>query len=161
MESKLPKKYNDSVFSKIKEFFLKIFGKKNNNEETVVEEENVKENRLNSIEEIRKESKINREKESLLNQIEKDVSLIDNWPIEKLLKLEEIYDEKIERLNISIYFSSSQALVSLITVTFIVPGYCISSSILPLISRAILKLVKSSTSSGFTITLSSLPACTA
>ena len=99
MENKLPKKYNDSVFSKIKEFFLKIFGKKNNNEETVVEEENVKENRLNSIEEIRKESKINREKESLLNQIEKDVSLIDNWPIEKLLKLEEIYDEKIERLN--------------------------------------------------------------
>ena len=48
---------------------------------------------------MKKESKTNRQKESLLNQIEKDVSLIDNWPIEKLLKLEEIYDEKIERLN--------------------------------------------------------------
>lgn len=56
-------------------------------------------NRLNSIEQMRKENKINREKENLLNQIEKDVSLIDNWPIEKLLKLEEIYDEKIKRLN--------------------------------------------------------------
>ena len=95
MENKLPKKYNDSLFSKIKEFFLKIFGRK---KETVIEE-NVKENRLNSIEKMKKESKTNREKESLLNQIEKDVSLIDNWPIEKLLKLEEIYDEKIERLN--------------------------------------------------------------
>lgn len=56
-------------------------------------------NKLNSIEQMRKENKINREKENLLNQIEKDVSLIDNWPIEKLLKLEEIYDEKIKRLN--------------------------------------------------------------
>ena len=99
MENKLPKKYNEGIFFKIKEFFLKIFGRKNNNEETVIEEENVKENRLNSIEKMKKESKTNREKESLLNQIEKDVSLIDNWPIEKLLKLEEIYDEKIERLN--------------------------------------------------------------
>ena len=99
MKNKLPKKYNEGIFFKIKEFFLKIFGRKNNNEETVVEEENVKENRLNSIEEMKKESKINREKENLLNQIEKDVSLIDNWPIEKLLKLEEIYDEKIKRLN--------------------------------------------------------------
>ena len=99
MENKLPKKYNEGIFLKIKEFFLKIFGRKNNNEETVIEEENVKENRLNSIEKMKKESKTNREKESLLNQIEKDVSLIDNWPIEKLLKLEEIYDEKIERLN--------------------------------------------------------------
>ena len=99
MENKLPKKYNEGIFFKIKEFFLKIFGRKNNNEETVIEEENVKENRLNSIEKMKKESKTNKEKESLLNQIEKDVSLIDNWPIEKLLKLEEIYDEKIERLN--------------------------------------------------------------
>ena len=99
MKNKLPKKYNEGIFFKIKEFFLKIFGRKNNNEETVIEEENVKENRLNSIEKMKKESKTNREKESLLNQIEKDVSLIDNWPIEKLLKLEEIYDEKIERLN--------------------------------------------------------------
>ena len=47
MESKLPKKYNEGIFLKIKEFFLKIFGRKNNNEETVIEEENVKENRSN------------------------------------------------------------------------------------------------------------------
>ncbi len=45
---------------------------------------------------MRRENKINREKESLLNQIEKDVSLIDNWSIERLLKLEKIYDAKIE-----------------------------------------------------------------
>ena len=53
-------------------------------------------NRFNSIDEMRRENKINREKESLLNQIEKDVSLIDNWSIERLLKLEKIYDAKIE-----------------------------------------------------------------
>ena len=53
-------------------------------------------NRFNSIDEMRRENKINREKESLLNQIEKDASLIDNWSIERLLKLEKIYDEKVE-----------------------------------------------------------------
>ena len=56
-------------------------------------------NRFNSIDEMRKENKINRERESLLNQIEKDVSLIDNWSIERLLKLEKIYDEKIENYD--------------------------------------------------------------
>ena len=56
-------------------------------------------NRFNSIDEMRKENKINRERESLLNQIEKDVSLIDNWSIERLLKLEKIYDEKIDNYD--------------------------------------------------------------
>lgn len=56
-------------------------------------------NRFNSIDEMRRENKINREKESLLNQIEKDVSLIDNWSIERLLKLEKIYDEKIDNYD--------------------------------------------------------------
>lgn len=56
-------------------------------------------NRFNSIDEMRRENKINREKENLLNQIEKDVSLIDNWSIERLLKLEKIYDEKIDNYD--------------------------------------------------------------
>ena len=56
-------------------------------------------NRLNSIDEMRRENKINREKENLLNQIEKDASLIDNWSIERLLKLEKIYDEKIDNYD--------------------------------------------------------------
>lgn len=56
-------------------------------------------NRLNSIDEMRRENKINREKENLLNQIEKDASLIDNWSIERLLKLEKIYDEKVESFD--------------------------------------------------------------
>ena len=56
-------------------------------------------NRFNSIDEMRRENKINREKENLLNQIEKDTSLIDNWSIERLLKLEKIYDEKIDNYD--------------------------------------------------------------
>ena len=108
MDNKLPKEYNDGIFCKIKEFFLKIFGRKNNDEETVIEEVKVKENRLNSIDEMRKENKVNRERESLLNQIEKDVSLIDNWSIERLLKLEKIYDEKINNYDNEIAIAKKQ-----------------------------------------------------
>ena len=59
------------------------------------------------------------------------------------------------------YLASSCALVSLITVTLIVPGYCIVDSIFSLTSLAILWAPTSSTSSGLTITRSSLPAWTA
>ena len=53
----------------------------------------------NSIDEMRKENKINREKEVFLSQIEKKPELINNWPIEKLLKLEKIFDKKIEKYD--------------------------------------------------------------
>ena len=53
----------------------------------------------NSIDEMRKENKINREKEVFLSQIEKKPELINNWPIEKLLKLEKIFYDKIENYD--------------------------------------------------------------
>ena len=84
-----------------------MFGRKNDNEETIIEEK-VKENRINSINEMRKENKINREKENLLNQIEEDASLIDNWSIERLLKLEKIYDAKIESYDSEIAMVKKQ-----------------------------------------------------
>ena len=50
----------------------------------------------NSINEMRKENRINREKEALLLQIEKNPELINNWGVEKLLKLEKVFDDKIK-----------------------------------------------------------------
>ncbi len=37
------------------------------------------------------------EKEELLLQIEQNPDIINTWPTEKLLKLEKIYDDKIEQ----------------------------------------------------------------
>ena len=37
------------------------------------------------------------EKEELLLQIEKNPDIINTWPAEKLLKLEKIYDRKIDQ----------------------------------------------------------------
>ena len=53
----------------------------------------------NFINEMKKENKINREKEVLLSQIEKNPELINNWGVEKLLKLEKIFDDKIENYD--------------------------------------------------------------
>lgn len=109
MDSNLPQKYNNGIFSKIKRFFLGLFGKSNENES--VESGAIKENKIqnttikeentlkNSIDIMREQNVINREKEDLLLQIEKKPDLINDWPVEKLKKLEAIYDEKIEEYD--------------------------------------------------------------
>ena len=106
MENNLPKKYNEGIFYKIRNFFLKIFGKRTSIvNENVVNSEIVKQEQeinKNSIDVMREENTKNREKEHVLNQIERNLELIDDWPIEKLLKLEKIYDEKIKKYDVEI-----------------------------------------------------------
>lgn len=48
---------------------------------------------------MREENEKNREKEELLNQIEENTDLINNWSVERLLKLEKVYDEKIAQYD--------------------------------------------------------------
>ena len=101
MESNLPQKYNDGLFSKIKRFFLRLFG--GNGKHSKIENETITENRKliteektkNTIDIMREENQKNRQKEDVLLQIEKNPDLINDWPIEKLLKLEQFFDEKI------------------------------------------------------------------
>lgn len=106
MENNLPKKYNEGIFYKIRNFFLKIFGKRTSIvNENVVNSEIVKQEQeinKNSIDVMKEENTKNREKEHVLNQIERNLELIDDWPIEKLLKLEKIYDEKIKKYDVEI-----------------------------------------------------------
>ena len=71
---------------------------------------------------------------------------------------------KVDGVEMTVYtlpVASSEALVSLITVILTVPGYCISASIFSFILRAIILALASLTSSGFTKTRTSLPACMA
>ena len=53
-------------------------------------------------------------------------------------KIVDIFIQILDKENNNDYFAISSALVSLITTTLIVPGYCISSSTLSLIFLAIL-----------------------
>ncbi len=103
MKNNLPKKYNEGIFSGIRNFFLKIFGKKTNTiNESVVNSQVIKPKEIkdkNSIDIMKEENRKAKEREQVLNQIEKNLSLIDNWPVEKLLKLEKVYDEKIEQYD--------------------------------------------------------------
>lgn len=101
MDNKLLPQKNEGIFYKIRNFFLKLFGKKNDladkntyNDKTLTMPQKESEEK-NPIDLMREEFKKNSEKEQLLNQIENNLNLIDNWSIEKLLKLEKIYDERI------------------------------------------------------------------
>lgn len=101
MSSNLPQKYNDGIIHKIKTFIFNLLGKRNSKITNTIdnsEQETKKETRIenkNSIELMREENERNREKETLLLKIEKNPDLIDNFPIEKLEKLEKLIDEKI------------------------------------------------------------------
>lgn len=106
MENNLPKKYNEGIFLRIRNFFLKIFGNKTNTvNESVVNSQVIKPKEIkdkNSIDIMKEENRKSREREQVLKQIEKNLSLIDDWPVEKLLKLEKVYDEKIEQYDVEI-----------------------------------------------------------
>lgn len=100
----LPTIKKDSIFTKIKKFLMKLFGKektfeednlKNNN--TIIEEknnfvENIKlsQNELNTIQN-------KKEKDEFIKQLENDTSLLENLSIDRLEKLNNYYDELIEK----------------------------------------------------------------
>lgn len=100
MTSKLPIKYKDGLFSKIKMFFSNLFQKKPIIDKSIKE---IKENKLdiNSKETEFNKMKVSSNKvmikEEILTLIEKNPELIDTLSIEKLKELDSMYDEIIEK----------------------------------------------------------------
>lgn len=101
MENNLPQKYKNNLFEKIKSFFIRLF-KLTERKEKIVNSTLAENNNLTSkniVDTMKNESTNNTKREELLFQIEKNPSLIDKWPIEKLLKLDSIYEEKIKEYD--------------------------------------------------------------
>jgi hypothetical protein len=99
MTSKLPIKYTDGFFNKIKMFFSNIFNKKTIINETSEEvkhnkvEINSKENEFDKMKTSSNKVKI---KEDILTLIDNNPELINTLSIEKLEELDSMYDEIIE-----------------------------------------------------------------
>lgn len=107
----LPTIKKDNIFTKIKKFIMKILGKEN------IEERNFKENNLennNTIIEEKNEfvenmklsqNKLNTiqneyEKDKFIKQLENDTSILETLSIDRLEKLNNYYDELIEKEKI-------------------------------------------------------------
>ena len=99
MISKLPIKYKDGLFSKIKIFFSNILKKNSIIFETIEEDEhnkvgiNSKETEFDKIKVASNKVKI---KDDILTLIENNPELINTLSIDKLKQLDSMYDEIIE-----------------------------------------------------------------
>ena len=100
MASKLPIKYKNRIFSRIKIFFSNLFKKKSIINESIKE---IKENKpdINSKEtefpKMKLASNQLKIKEDILTLIDKNPKLIDTLSIDKLKELDSMYDEIIEK----------------------------------------------------------------
>lgn len=100
MTSKLPIKYKDRVFGRIKMFFSNLFKKKPIINESIKE---IKENKININSKETEFSKMKvasnqlKIKEDILTLIDKNPKLIETLSIEKLKALGSMYDEIIEK----------------------------------------------------------------
>lgn len=95
MKNKLPEKYKDSFFIKVKRFFNNIFCRKSSDKKIDQElkvEVKIKENEFNKMKEISNKSKL---KEEILDIIEKKPELIETLSVERLRELDRMYDEII------------------------------------------------------------------
>ena len=103
MDSNLPQEYNETIFDKIKNFFSRIFAKKEktssvqNTQNTSADnsEKVTDDSQKTDIQILREETIKDIEKEELIKKIQEDPSLVSSWPIEKLRVIEKIFDEKI------------------------------------------------------------------
>ena len=96
MNNKLPQKYKEGLFIKIKRYFRNLFGKKNIDlDENVDTKSEVNVEEKSSIEIMKEETHRIIDQENLLKQIEDNPYVIMDWPMERLLKLEKVCDEKI------------------------------------------------------------------
>ncbi len=96
MTSKLPIKYKDGLFNKIKMFFSNFIKKKPAIEEPIKEnkvEISSKETEFDKMKVASNKVKI---KEDILTLIERYPELIDSLSIDKLKELDSMYDEIIE-----------------------------------------------------------------
>lgn len=100
MKNKLPIKYEDGFFSKIRKFFSNVFKKKSVTTEQleVIKEKEVEINTNESdFAKMKVASNRVRIKEDILTLVEKNPELIENLSIEKLKELDKMYDEIIEK----------------------------------------------------------------
>ncbi|MBR2743889.1 MAG: hypothetical protein IKE01_01145 [Clostridia bacterium] len=100
MENNLPQKYNDGFFSKIRKFLHGIFYRKGKESKQI--RENTQDNKdinntdsNNTIDILKKENQKYWQKRDILLQVEKNPDVINDWPIDSLLKLEKVIDEEI------------------------------------------------------------------
>lgn len=112
MKEKFKQEQNAGIFYIIKKFFSKIFERNKkkalpkanniiNTNSNDIKNERIKdkEKRKTEIQIMQEEFNRNQEKETLLKQIENNPRLLNNWPIEKLERLEKLYDEKVVQLD--------------------------------------------------------------
>ena len=108
MNTNLPMKKKNGFIDKIKNFFKKLFNKKDNNnnleqtsnliEDEIKVEYNTKSNFQDSIKvEVKDEYSNNLKREEFLKEVESNPSLLYELPIDKLEKLEKYYDESIAK----------------------------------------------------------------
>lgn len=97
--SNLPCKEQNNLITRIKQFFRKLFYKPEKNiiKEEIIEPVNT--NNFKEISELKVDSTFSKqkEKESFIESIEKNPNLLYGLSLERLKKLEDFYDELIER----------------------------------------------------------------
>lgn len=100
MNVNLPQKSENSFFSKMKNFFKKLFYKENNSIGQNAEVKKDKEiNQSNTILEMRKESQNLRLKDDILEIVEKNPDIIDSLSKENLERLDKLCDDEIIKLD--------------------------------------------------------------
>ena len=98
----IPSTEGNSFFSKLKAFFKKIF-RRNNKLELPQESNIVEYNRIEKQTEeknefensLQKEIRDHNNKESIIEMVEKNPEIMETLPLERLVQLDKMYDEKI------------------------------------------------------------------
>ena len=112
----LPTIKKDSIFIKIKKFFMKLFGKEESFEEDnfknntiIIEEKNKFVKTIKLLQNESNTNQNNNEKDELIKQLENDTSLLENLSIDRLEKLNNYYDELIEKEQMKLKKLTSKA----------------------------------------------------
>ena len=98
MSDNLPKKYENSFFTKIKTFFSNIFIKKNNVVEAkkIIQKEII-ENKTKELDKMKELSNKSKIKEDILAIVKENPELIKTMPIENLKELNRMCADIIEK----------------------------------------------------------------
>ena len=95
---KLPIEYENSFLKKIKQFFRKLFMKRNVNQK--ISNTNIKSkqelNRKNTITELKDNNVKNRLKNNVLEKIDENPELLETASIKRLEEINMMYDEQIK-----------------------------------------------------------------
>ena len=106
--SNLPAKINrESIFFKIKHFFINLFLKNNNqknelNSERIIEKKKQQEKKEGFIEKLQSDIKKQEKREKIITYIENDEKNIYKLSNERLKELIKMYDEEINNVDMQI-----------------------------------------------------------